>query len=107
MYDKMSIVERDECSNKYRTTRLGRRFNIHKSHICAGGSEGIDTCRGDGGSPLICMPHGEPYYKLAGLVSWGISCGENRPGVYTNIAHFVQWIRLEMQKNDVKEFISN
>lgn len=107
MYQNVSIVEKDDCSNMFRRTRLGRHFKIHKSHLCAGGLKGIDACKGDGGSPLVCLPNGDKYYKLAGLVSWGIGCGEKLPGVYTNIANFVNWIRLEMEKNDVEEFISN
>ena len=27
----------------------------HKSHLCAGGEEGRDTCTGDGGGPLFCV----------------------------------------------------
>lgn len=47
-----------------------------------------------GGSPLVCPVQGDPsrYYQ-AGLVAWGIGCGETGiPGVYASIAQFRNWI---------------
>merc|ERR1712013_364419 len=33
------------------STRLGQKYKLHDSFICAGGVNGKDTCKGDGGSP--------------------------------------------------------
>ena len=52
--------------------------------LCAGGEEGKDACKGDGGGPLVCSVGG--VWHLAGIVSWGIGCGERDiPGVYVKV----------------------
>merc|ERR1711890_208570 len=83
---------------KLRTTRLGKRFQLDDSFICAGGQDGKDTCKGDGGSPLVCASKYDPYtYVQAGVVAWGIGCGEdNVPGVYASVAEAVCWIDYAM-----------
>lgn len=42
---ELPIVPRDKCINALRTTRLGPKFILHDSFICAGGVIGKDTCR--------------------------------------------------------------
>lgn len=64
--------------------------------MCAGGSRGFDSCRGDSGGPLMTIDNTAkmPYWFLAGIISFGPSpCGqENWPGVYTRVGSFVDWI---------------
>uniref|UniRef100_A0A1Y9IVS4 Peptidase S1 domain-containing protein n=1 Tax=Anopheles minimus TaxID=112268 RepID=A0A1Y9IVS4_9DIPT len=98
----LPVVPNDQCQSALRTTRLGAKFNLHKSFICAGGVPGKDTCKGDGGSPLVCpIPNSPHHYYQTGLVAWGIGCGENGiPGVYANVAKFRGWIDQHMvQRN--------
>merc|ERR1712226_713860 len=59
-------------------------FQLDDSFICAGGVDGKDTCKGDGGSPPVCpSKYDSNTYVQAGIVAWGIGCGEdNTPGVY-------------------------
>ena len=53
-------------------TDIGKRFLLDDSFICAGGQAGVDTCRGDGGSPLMCPMANDPeYYVQTGIVAWG------------------------------------
>jgi len=49
------------------------------------------TCRGDSGGPVI-LTNGTPL--LVGIVSWGkkACAGDGRPGVYTRIDRYTQWI---------------
>merc|ERR1712013_790865 len=73
--------------HKLRTTRLGQEYKLHDSFICVGGVNGKDTCKGDGGSPLVCPSKYDPNtYVQAGMVAWGIGCGEDgTPGVYASV----------------------
>lgn len=99
----LPVVPRAQCQAALRTTRLGSKFVLHNSFICAGGETGKDTCKGDGGSPLVCPIEGSyQHYYQAGIVAWGIGCGENQiPGVYADVAHFRNWIDQEMKKRDL------
>ncbi|KAI1292140.1 Serine proteinase stubble [Halotydeus destructor] len=88
----LPVVPRGECQYNLRRTRLGRRFRLHSSFMCAGGQEGKDSCKGDGGGPLVCYRK-DGTYTLAGLVAWGIDCGQpNVPGVYVKVQEFLPWI---------------
>jgi len=90
----LPIVSNDICQQSLRTTRLGKRFKLHPSFICAGGIPGKDTCKGDGGSPLVCpSKYSADTYVQAGIVAWGIGCGETgTPGVYAGVSKAVCWI---------------
>ena len=50
--------------------------------------QGKDSCQGDSGGPFACND------KLTGIVSWGAGCADpNYAGVYTRVAHYVDWIK--------------
>merc|ERR1719211_832353 len=91
---ELPVVNRDACEAKLRTTRLGQKFKLDDSFLCAGGVAGRDTCKGDGGSPLVCPSKQDPdTYVQAGIVAWGIGCGEDAtPGVYADVSTAVCWI---------------
>merc|ERR1712107_760636 len=90
----LPVVGHDQCQDSLRTTRLGQKFKLHDSFLCAGGVAGKDTCKGDGGSPLVCPSKYDPYtYVQAGIVAWGIGCGEQgTPGVYADVSKATCWI---------------
>ena len=94
----LPVVGHQQCQDSLRRTRLGRRFQLDDSFICAGGIAGKDTCKGDGGSPLVCQSKGDPFtYVQAGVVAWGIGCGEDAtPGVYASVSKAVCWIDYSM-----------
>lgn len=99
----LPVVPNDSCQNSLRQTRLGQFFQLHESFICAGGEPNKDTCKGDGGSPLVCPIGGTGYkYYQAGIVAWGIGCGEKQtPGVYANVAKFRHWIDTQMREHNL------
>lgn len=100
---ELPVMPHNDCQKALRTTRLGVRFNLNKSFICAGGEPGKDTCKGDGGSPLVCpIPGTVDRYYQAGIVAWGIGCGEKGiPGVYANVAGFRNWIDQHLTQRSI------
>uniref|UniRef100_A0AAR5QCY0 Peptidase S1 domain-containing protein n=1 Tax=Dendroctonus ponderosae TaxID=77166 RepID=A0AAR5QCY0_DENPD len=67
--------------------------------ICAGHSKDLkDTCQGDSGGPLQVYRTGDQnmscMYDIIGVTSFGKGCGlaVNIPGVYTRVAHYLQWL---------------
>ncbi|XP_023319870.1 serine proteinase stubble, partial [Eurytemora carolleeae] len=90
------VLDSRDCQSKLQRTRLGPDFFLHPGFICAGGEEGKDSCKGDGGSPLVCETAGG-VWNLAGLVSWGIGCGQKHvPGVYVKVNYYTNWIQESM-----------
>jgi len=79
------IVLKDRCNRAY-----GGR--VTENMICAGGN-GLDSCQGDGGSPLSCVDDAGRYH-VVGLSSWGNGCAlPGKFGVYTDVRTKVQWVK--------------
>ncbi|KAK6631387.1 hypothetical protein RUM44_005914 [Polyplax serrata] len=73
--------------------------SLSESMFCAGQLDGgIDSCQGDSGGPLMCQHEGKEF--LFGITSWGHGCGRaNKPGVYTNVAYFAEWIQEKIRSS--------
>jgi trypsin len=69
-----------DCKDAYSDSQI-----VAETMLCAG-EVGKDSCQGDSGGPLICDG------VQCGVVSWGISCAEEYPGVYAEVSNFIDWL---------------
>ncbi|ROT81383.1 trypsin [Penaeus vannamei] len=88
----VEVKSDSQCNETYNSIS----YYVHRSNVCAGG-ETRDACQGDSGGPLVCCEEGsmEPEdCRLSGVTSWGIGCArKGLPGVYTEVAHYTDWIK--------------
>jgi len=91
------LVDSTTCNRNLKTALnkqrrgVGDRFTLSPSEICAGAEVGKDACTGDGGSPLVCQAK-SGRWTVMGLVTWGVGCASDVPGVYARVSHFRNWI---------------
>jgi secreted trypsin-like serine protease len=73
---------------------------IHGKVFCAAHPT-RQTCRGDSGGPVF-LTNGQP--QLVGIVSWGKRrcAGDGKPGVYTRIDRYLDWIAQAMAIDPLK-----
>lgn len=95
---EVPIVTLSDCQRVYSQ----RSVDLTNSQMCAGGQQGIDSCRGDSGGPLIGLDSSNKqrvYYFIAGVVSFGPTpCGlQGWPGVYTRVSEYVDWIQQNIE----------
>lgn len=81
----LPLWNKKDCQAAY------KHIVLPQSVICAGGQEGIDTCRGDSGGPFTRV---EKTVELWGVTSGGnVRCGtKNFPGIYTKVVDYLHWI---------------
>ncbi|XP_015418849.1 PREDICTED: coagulation factor XII [Myotis davidii] len=91
---QVPLIPHEHCSDP---DMHGNAF--YPGMLCAGFPEGgTDACQGDSGGPLVCE-EGDKGRRLTlrGIISWGSGCGDrNKPGVYTDVANYLTWIREHM-----------
>ncbi|XP_053930516.1 serine protease 56 isoform X2 [Cuculus canorus] len=92
MEARVPLLSQETCRGA-----LGRDL-LTSTMFCAGYlSGGIDSCQGDSGGPLACQDPSSHRFILYGITSWGDGCGERgKPGVYTRVAAFADWLKLQM-----------
>ncbi|KAM8953080.1 serine protease 56 [Pelodytes ibericus] len=95
MEARVPVLSREACKGT-----LGKDM-LTSTMFCAGYlTGGIDSCQGDSGGPLTCQDPVSKLYTLYGITSWGDGCGEKgKPGVYTRVTAFTEWISIQMRKS--------
>ncbi|CAH1103275.1 unnamed protein product [Psylliodes chrysocephalus] len=88
---QVPIITTSECRKR---TLFLSLYHITEDMFCAGYERGgRDACLGDSGGPLMC-PESNGRWTLQGITSNGYGCARaNRPGVYTKVANYVEWIK--------------
>ncbi|KXN66273.1 trypsin-like serine protease [Conidiobolus coronatus NRRL 28638] len=94
------IYPKDLCEKNYLSFKDKYPFD-KETQFCGGDLDGgKDACTGDSGGPLFQIDD-EGQMILQGLVSWGDNCGKpGRPGIYTKLIHYLDWVLGECQRND-------
>uniref|UniRef100_A0A2M4BPH7 Putative serine protease desc4 n=2 Tax=Anopheles marajoara TaxID=58244 RepID=A0A2M4BPH7_9DIPT len=95
MKANVTVLERDACIASLPRTRRNPA-GLHDGQLCALGrnkrNETVaDTCPGDSGGPIELIVAGGRHY-LVGITSNGYACGSPIPGIYTEIAYYLDWI---------------
>jgi len=91
LYDFNRCQQTLKTAMNKRQPGLGNNFSLSSNEVCAGGEEGKDACTGDGGSPLVCQGT-SGRWTVVGLVTWGVGCASDVPGVYAKVSYFKDWI---------------
>lgn len=78
---EVQIVSMATCRMLYGEKSL----TIHRSMFCAR-SDGQDACQGDSGGPIVADN------VLYGIISFGLGCGSEFPGVYTRVVAIRPWL---------------
>eukprot|EP00727_Mastigamoeba_balamuthi_P004820 m51a1_g14336 putative transmembrane protease serine 11g-like (1957) ;mRNA; r:141011-151085 len=102
METKLPIVSRADCG------RLDNLPDIGESMLCTGFNEGgRDTCQGDSGGPLLHLEEDGTYVQV-GITSFGPGCARpQKPGIYTRVSEFRQWIDSTMAAVDRGDKVCN
>jgi len=92
------VVDKEQCDASWKLSN-----GVQKGQLCAGGQK-VDSCRGDSGGPFVVRAEGSTLVSnnpwiLTGIVSFGPAyCGSGRPGVYTRVGYYVDWIRGQLEE---------
>jgi len=76
----------------------GRWKDMIQPGMIGFGTDRSSACMGDSGGPLVCPSKSKPgQFDVVGVVSWGTGVCQGMPGVFTEVAHFLPWIKAHMQ----------
>uniref|UniRef100_A0A1I8PZH1 CLIP domain-containing serine protease n=1 Tax=Stomoxys calcitrans TaxID=35570 RepID=A0A1I8PZH1_STOCA len=99
---RIAVVPRVETAScQVQLQPWGLLNELNEQHLCAGGENLVDSCKGDSGGPMGFgdLYNGRPRFIQYGIVSVGLlKCGvENLSGIYVNVSNYLQWITDHMR----------
>ncbi|KAG8199828.1 hypothetical protein JTE90_000916 [Oedothorax gibbosus] len=102
---RLPVISTEECRKRILFLTM---YHITDNMFCAGYERGgRDACLGDSGGPLMCQ-RDDGRWLLLGVTSNGDGCGRpGRPGVYTKVVQYLDWIRNTMDTEDVGSVIAD
>merc|ERR1712002_1384240 len=73
-------------------------WGLIKPGMIGFGTDRNSACMGDSGGPLVCPSKSKPgQFDIVGVVSWGRGTCQGAPGVFTEVTHFLPWIKAHMK----------
>ncbi|XP_067635813.1 serine protease persephone-like [Eurosta solidaginis] len=89
----LNVIPVSKCDLSYASHRDRHLIHgIDETQICAF-APGKDACWGDSGGPLhFANDKSFNNYRVVGVVSFGLLCGSNAPGVYTRVTAYLDFI---------------
>ncbi|KAI2806041.1 Serine protease 48, partial [Blomia tropicalis] len=88
----LEIIPLERCQTIY----MPLQQDIVRSQICTW-SSGKDACSGDSGGPLFV--YNGRIAVLYGIVSFGVTCADEYPGVFTAVSYYLNWINKIIQQH--------
>lgn len=91
---RLPVADREACQRWLRRKKSNDVFS--QNMFCSGDPTlKQDACQGDSGSVFSVRDRNRDIWVAAGIVSWGIGCGEGY-GFYTKLLNYIDWIKKEM-----------
>ncbi|XP_056661676.1 tryptase-like isoform X1 [Monodelphis domestica] len=95
---QVSVMDNQSCDQLYhKVSTIDESVRIVPEDMICAGKEDTGACEGDQGAPLVCKV--EDSWLQVGVASWIEDCQRDpiRPGVYTSIPQYVDWIQKIIQ----------